>query len=295
MHLLTKLGVIAAGLTALARSPFLAFLIAMLTAAGAIALWLELLMREAAVYIVVLMLPLAFAALAWPARRVWATRAAEMLVALILSKFAIVAVLALGGAAISQAGGLGGILTGLVLVVLAAFAPWALVRFLPLAELASGAAGQMRGGLSPAHRIVDAADEAAGRTENWASSLTSGMRRQADAIWGPAASGGERGGEARGGAADELAKLGEHRMPAAEPAVAGGGSGPAGGGQADAPPAEHQDGRWVGLVKDDSWRIPPMGPQIVMSRPFWEQDDDPPPAGDTDPLPPEPDRDEARP
>ena len=46
----------------LARSPFLAFLVGLLTAAGAIALWIELLMREAAVYIVVLMLPLAFAA-----------------------------------------------------------------------------------------------------------------------------------------------------------------------------------------------------------------------------------------
>ena len=56
-------------------------------------LWLELLMREAAVYVIVLMLPLVFAALVWPARRVWAVRAVELLVALILSKFAIVAVL----------------------------------------------------------------------------------------------------------------------------------------------------------------------------------------------------------
>ena len=59
-------------------------------------------MREAAVYVIVLMLPLAFAALVWPARRVWAVRAVELLVALILSKFAIVAVLALGGAALGQ-------------------------------------------------------------------------------------------------------------------------------------------------------------------------------------------------
>ena len=46
------------------------------------------------------MLPLAFAALVWPARRIWAIRAVEVLVALILSKFVIVAVLSLGGAAL---------------------------------------------------------------------------------------------------------------------------------------------------------------------------------------------------
>ncbi len=58
-----------------------------------------MLIREAAVYVVVLMLPLAFAAFVWPARRIWAIRAVELLIALILSKFAVVAVLSLAGAA----------------------------------------------------------------------------------------------------------------------------------------------------------------------------------------------------
>ena len=93
------------GLTALAGSPFLAFLIGLFMIGAAFALWIELLLREAAVYVVVLMLPLAFAALAWPARRIWAVRAVELLVALILSKFAIVAVLSLGGAAIGASAG----------------------------------------------------------------------------------------------------------------------------------------------------------------------------------------------
>ena len=86
--------------------------------AAAFALWIELLMREAAVYVIVLMLPLAFAAMVWPARRIWAVRAVELLVALILSKFAIVAVLALGGAAISVSAGHSsstGIMAGAVL------------------------------------------------------------------------------------------------------------------------------------------------------------------------------------
>ncbi|MGN6169745.1 MAG: hypothetical protein ACTHQQ_16475 [Solirubrobacteraceae bacterium] len=134
------------GAVALAGSPFLAFLMCLFTAAAALLVWLELAMREAAVYIVVLLLPLAFAALVWPARRVWAVRVVEILVALILSKFAIVAVLGLGGAALDQAGahGLSAMLAGMVLVLLAALAPWAVLRLVPLAEVATSAASALR-------------------------------------------------------------------------------------------------------------------------------------------------------
>jgi hypothetical protein len=129
-----------------ASNPFVAFFVALLTVAGAITLWLELLVREAAVYVIVLMLPLFFAALVWPARRIWAVRAVELLIALILSKFAIVAVLELGGAALQHAAALSitSLLAGLTLVLLAAFSPWALLRLLPLHELASAAAAGMR-------------------------------------------------------------------------------------------------------------------------------------------------------
>ena len=105
-------------------------------------------MREAAVYVVVLMLPLAFAALVWPARRVWAIRAVELLVALILSKFAIVVgarARAVRPSARRRWSGITGMLAGGVLVILGAFAPWALIRLLPLTELASAAAGTLRG------------------------------------------------------------------------------------------------------------------------------------------------------
>ncbi len=120
----------------------MAFLVAVLTVTGAIALWIELVVREAAVYVIVLMLPLFFAALVWPARRVWAARAVELLIALILSKFVIVAVLALGGAAMEHAAALSitSLLAGLALVLLAAFSPWVLLRLLPLHEMASAAA-----------------------------------------------------------------------------------------------------------------------------------------------------------
>jgi hypothetical protein len=138
------------------KDPFLGFFVALITVVATVALWIELLVRDAAVDVIVLMLPLFFAAMVWPARRVWAIRAIETLFALILAKFAIVAVLSLGGAAISQGGsGPAALLTGVVLVTLATMSPWALLRLLPIHEVAAAAAG----GLSQGPRSV--AQEAA--------------------------------------------------------------------------------------------------------------------------------------
>ena len=142
-------------LSAVSRSPFLALVVALFTVAGAVVLWLELLMRDAAVYVVVAMLPLAFAALVWPARRAWAVRAVELLAALILAKLAIVTVLTLGGAALTQAPNTAGFLVGLVLLVLGAFSPWAMLRMLPLGDVAGAAAGHLRAdaGLPGGHEL----------------------------------------------------------------------------------------------------------------------------------------------
>ncbi len=140
---LTRVGALSAGLGALSGSTFVLMFVAVLTVGATVALWIELLIRAAAVYVVVLMLPLFFAALVWPARRVWAIRAVELLVALILSKFAIVAVLSLGGAALGHTTvpSAAQMLEGATLVLLAAFSPWALLRLLPLHELTSGLDG----------------------------------------------------------------------------------------------------------------------------------------------------------
>jgi hypothetical protein len=141
-------------------SAFFAVTVGLLALVGALALAVELLMRAAAVYVVVLMLPLAFAAFVWPARRVWATRMVELLVSLILSKFAIVAVLALAAAAFSQhTGGVGQLLVAMALLLLSTFAPWALMRILPFAELAAGTAGVLR------DESVGASARAGGRLE----------------------------------------------------------------------------------------------------------------------------------
>jgi hypothetical protein len=181
-HVLASAGLLVGGLTALGQSPFLVFLLGLFAIIAAFALWIELLLREAAVYVVVLMLPLAFAALAWPARRIWAVRAVEILVALILSKFAIVAVLSLGGAAIAASVGhqdVSGLMAGTVLIMLAALSPWALLRFVPLAEVAAGAAAALRGELRSATPSVERAAGYARAGDDWVARTTAWMSRQA--------------------------------------------------------------------------------------------------------------------
>jgi len=159
----------------------------MFVVAGAVVLWIELLMREAAVYVIVLMLPLAFAGMVWPARRIWAIRAIELLVALVMSKFAIVAVLSLGGAALFSGTSAGGhsvtaAVAGAVLLVMGVFTPWALLRLLPLAEVASSAAGslsrEIRGG---AHQGAALAGMVAHSAPDWAAAMTARLRDDASA------------------------------------------------------------------------------------------------------------------
>jgi hypothetical protein len=175
-HSSALLGVIATSFS----SPFVLFLVGLLTVAGALVLWMELMIREAAVYVIVLLLPLAFAAFVWPARRIWAIRSVELLVALILSKFAIVAVLSLGGAALDHsAHDATGLLAGAVLMVLAAFAPWAMIRVIPLTELASGAAASLRGGALTAFGGLQRADAWASEGDHWVST-TAQMRDGAE-------------------------------------------------------------------------------------------------------------------
>jgi hypothetical protein len=182
------------GVAALTKAtPFVVFFVAVLTVAGAAVLWMELVVRDAAVYVVVALLPLAFCAMVWPARRVWALRAIELLVALILSKLAIVAVLTLGGAALGS--GPLAYMAGVALVALGACAPWAMVRLIPFAELASEAAGRLRaetGGARLAQSVALGTGELA---HNWASSTTAEMRREA-----------ERGGVDAGTAPPQLAR-----------------------------------------------------------------------------------------
>jgi len=145
-HFLTSTSaLIAAGLTL--ADPFVTVIAGMLLVVCGLALWTEMIVRELAVYVVVLMLPLVFCAMVWPARRAWAIRAVELLIALILAKFAIIVPLALGAAALSHGGagsGAGRLIAGLALVGIGCLAPWVLMRLIPMAEVSSAAVGHIR-------------------------------------------------------------------------------------------------------------------------------------------------------
>jgi hypothetical protein len=99
-----------------------------------------------------------------------------------LSKFAIVAVLSLGGAALSQSTGhsLTGVLAGIAMLTLGAFAPWVLLRLLPLAEIASGAVGSVRGELRAASGASNRAGAWGEESHDW-STRTAQMRHDAEA------------------------------------------------------------------------------------------------------------------
>jgi len=133
---------------------FVVFVGALAVVVGAMLVWVELLIRAAAVYVAVLFLPLALASLAWPAIAHWCRRLVDTLVALIVGKFVIVSVLSLAvgalaggtgsapsGAASGSGGGFTAVLGGAALLLLSAFAPWAVFRLLPFVE--AGAAGHL--------------------------------------------------------------------------------------------------------------------------------------------------------
>lgn len=133
---------------------FVEILLAMLTLIGTILVWLELMVRDAAVYVATFFMPLVLVAYIWPATAHMAKRGVEIMVSLILSKFVIVASLSLGLAAISGSGA-DATVAGAGILLLAGFAPFALMRLAPVVEAA--AIGHLEG---MAHRPGRAAGRA---------------------------------------------------------------------------------------------------------------------------------------
>ena len=157
------LGQVTGALTAATGDPampaFVLLLGGLLVAAGAFVIWLELLVRAASVYVAVLFLPLALAGLVWPATAHWCRRLVETLVALIVSKFVIVAILSLAVGAIvsgtasgSGTAGFAAVLSGGALLLLAAHSPFTLLKLVPMVE--SGAVHHLEGAR---HRLSAAA------------------------------------------------------------------------------------------------------------------------------------------
>ena len=118
---------------------FLMFFGALLVVIAGLLLWIQLLIRSAAIYVCVFFLPLVLAGLVWPATARWTKRLVETLIALILSKFVIVAIISLAVAATGRplsetggdAGGVGTVVGGASLLLLAAFSPFASVQAHP--------------------------------------------------------------------------------------------------------------------------------------------------------------------
>ena len=133
------------------------FLGAIILAVGAFVLWLEMVIRDAAIYVALFFLPLTFVAMIWPATSRWARRLVELLVAVIFAKFVIVSIISLASAAITnttlvQGGGgeFERMIAGSALLVLAAWSPFALLRLIPMMEVAAATVASQRSTMSNA-------------------------------------------------------------------------------------------------------------------------------------------------
>jgi hypothetical protein len=133
------------------------FLGAIILAIGAFVLWLELVIRDAAIYVCVFFLPLTFVAMIWPATSRWARRLVELLIAIVLAKFVIVAILSLASAALTNTSLVQGdgntferMIAGSALLILAAWSPFALLRLIPMMEVAAASVVSQRATIASA-------------------------------------------------------------------------------------------------------------------------------------------------
>jgi hypothetical protein len=133
------------------------FLGAIILAIGAFVLWLEMVIRDAAIYIALFFLPLTFVAMIWPAASRYARRLVEFLVAVVLAKLVIVSIIGLASGAITNGGARGAdgqvferMIAGAALLVLAAWSPFALLRLIPMMEIAAASVVSQRSSMSGA-------------------------------------------------------------------------------------------------------------------------------------------------
>jgi hypothetical protein len=196
---------------------FVGFLAAIVGAFAAFFVWLELLMRDAAVYAVSLFMPLALAASIWPRWSGALRRTGELLVAVIGSKFVIVAIVSLAASLITEKdGSVEHVLAAAALMCLACFAPFVLLRLIPFSEGALAAAYGRRSSAAFAHHGATQVASNAQMIRSFGGTRES----PGVSLWGAAEGGGAPAGSSGGaGGGGALAGKG-----------AGGGSGAAGAG-----------------------------------------------------------------
>jgi len=119
----------------------LASLLGMFLGLAALAVYLELFVRNVMIHVVVYFLPLMLVGTIWGPTRRWGRRGIEFLAVLILSKFVLFSVIALGWSAVASfddaalSASWASVLTGFVLVAVAAWLPWLLFKLLPFMEV----------------------------------------------------------------------------------------------------------------------------------------------------------------
>jgi len=139
-----------------AQASFVVFLLGLVAVVGAFLLWVEMLIRASLLYLLLALSPLAYAAFLWPAARQVLRRLAELVMALVLSKFVVAIALAVAASALtrgpSATGGvpsgeqkIGTLLVGVIMFLLASFAPFLILKLLPVVEAAVVAQGISRG------------------------------------------------------------------------------------------------------------------------------------------------------
>jgi hypothetical protein len=133
--------------TANLGTDFLTVLASLVLIAATLFCYLELLARDAAVYIVAAFIPLIALASLWPGAHRALKRGAETLFVLCISKFVMAFVLVLGAEALASSmstGNFGALVAAGLIFLLAALAPFAVFRLLPILE-ATAIAGMVGG------------------------------------------------------------------------------------------------------------------------------------------------------
>jgi hypothetical protein len=152
-----------------ATQGFAAVLIGIAAVLAALFVWIELMVRSVLIYLLVAISPLSFAAMVWPAARGVLRRTLELLLALIASKLVICVALSVGVAALAGAGtagagptasgnssaiSIGTLFVGTAVLALAAFAPFLVLRLIPIAEAAVVAQGTSRAPVRAAQATI---------------------------------------------------------------------------------------------------------------------------------------------
>jgi hypothetical protein len=147
---------------------FFLFLAGVITVVAGILIWLELLARTLVIYAALLFFPVLLAAALWPRLAGMVQALAEVLIAVIVSKFIIVVIVAAGVAALTATGGSNAgpsLLVGAGLLLIAAWAPWKLYRLMPALEAAM------------VHQVGHQFRQGWGQARGRAQRATSSMRR----------------------------------------------------------------------------------------------------------------------